>query len=133
LREKRPAEEVDVARSILDWAKRNGLRVWWGKGAKDGSFFPMLDHNGKSHYVISVWTYGRVEVQFQWMKDRPPFDSEAKRQELRERLNRIPGAEIPADAITLRPRILLSTLADKDALRGFLETLDWYIDVVKGT
>jgi hypothetical protein len=124
-------QDAEVARTILSWAKQNALRIWWGRGAKDGSFFPMLDWKGTKNSVISVWTYGRLEVQFQWMKERPPFDSEAKRQELRERLNRIPGVEIPADAIVLRPRILLSTLSNKAVLTQFLEVLDWFLLEVK--
>jgi hypothetical protein len=124
-------QDADVAHTILSWAKRNALRISWGRGAKDGSFFPMLDWKGNKNSVISVWTYGRLEVQFQWMKERAPFDSEGKRQELRERLNRIPGVEIPADAITLRPRILLSTLTSKAALTQFLEVLDWFLQEVK--
>jgi hypothetical protein len=38
-----------------------------------------------------VWTYGRVEVQFETLKNNPPFDDEAKRLELCRRLNEIPG------------------------------------------
>jgi hypothetical protein len=37
------------------------------------------------------------------------------------------------DAITLRPRILLSTLTDKPALAKFLGVLDWFIQEVKAT
>jgi hypothetical protein len=131
LRHRRGQEDADVARTILSWTKKNDLRIWWGRGAKDGSFFPMMDWKGTKNSVISVWTYGRLEVQFQTMKERPPFDSEAKRHELRERLNRIPGVEIPADAITRRPSILLSTLADKAALTQFHEVLDWFVSEVK--
>jgi hypothetical protein len=126
-------QDAEVARTILSWAKKNALRIWWGKGAKDGSVFPMLDWKGSKNSVISVWTYGRLEVQFQWMKVRPPFDDEARRQELRNRLNQIPGVEIPADALTLRPRILLSTLTNKPALQQFLAVLDWAIQEIKAT
>ena len=126
-------EEAGVARAIHDWAKKHSLRLWWGKGAKDGSFFPMLDHKGQKNSIISVWTYGRLEIQFQWMKERPPFDAEAKRLELRDRLNKIPGVDIPADAITLRPRILLSALTDKAALAQFLAVLDWFVQEVRAS
>jgi hypothetical protein len=133
LRQRRPIEEVEVARSLLDWAKKSALRIWWGKGAKDGSFFPMLDHDGEKNYVISVWTYGRLYVQFERMKDRPPFDSEAKRQELRELLNRIPGVDIAADAIARQPLVLLSALVNQEALRKFLDVLDWHVRQVRAT
>jgi hypothetical protein len=65
------------------------------------------------------------------VKERPPFDAEVKREELRQRLNRIPGVDIPADALTLRPRILLSALTDKPAMTEFLQALDWFVAEVK--
>jgi len=133
LTQRRGATEAGAARAILDWAKKSNLRLWWGKGAKDGSFFPMLDYKGQGNSIISVWTYGRIEVQFQWMKERLPFDAEAKRLELRDRLNKIPGVDIPADAITLRPRILLSALTDKAALAQFLAVLDWFVQEVRAS
>lgn len=125
--------DAEAARAVLDWAKRNSLRIWWGKGSKDGSFYPMLDWKGSTHFTVSVWTYGRLDIQFQWMKVRPPFDDEQKRQELRHRLNQIPGVDIPAGAVTLRPRILLSTLTDKAAMEQFLGVLDWLVQQVKAT
>jgi hypothetical protein len=39
LRSRRGMEETEVARKILEWAESNRLRIWWGKGQKDGSFF----------------------------------------------------------------------------------------------
>src|SRR3990170_5397549 len=37
------SNQAGAARKILDWAKANKLRIWWGKGSKDGSFYPMVD------------------------------------------------------------------------------------------
>jgi hypothetical protein len=135
LRQRRGDNEAEVARTILAWAKKNLLldrpERSWGKGSKDGSFFPMLDYKDKTHWIVSVWTYGRVEIQFQWMRNRQPFGDEAKRRELRDRLNKIPGVDIPADAITRRPSIPLAVLTDDSALKAFLGILDWYISEVK--
>jgi hypothetical protein len=131
LKQKRGEKEAEVARTILAWGKKNLIRLWWGKGKQDGSFYPMLDHQGKEHWVTSVWTYGRVEIPFQWMLSRRPFDGEAKRLELRDRLNRIPGVQIPADAITRRPSIPLALLTTEAALKDFLAVLDWYVAEVK--
>jgi hypothetical protein len=59
LEARRGADEASVARKILEWAKTGPLYIWWGKGKNDGSFFPMLEHKGARHWLISVWTYGR--------------------------------------------------------------------------
>ena len=131
LRQRRGEKEAEAARSILAWAKKSVLRIWWGKGNTYGSFYPMLDFRGEPHWVVSVWTYGRVEIPFQHMLNRKPFEDEAKRGELPDRLNKLSGVQIPADAISRRPSIPLEVLTDAVALKAFLGVLDWYIAEVK--
>lgn len=131
LEARRGTNEAQVAGKLFEWAKTKGLRIWWGKGSKDGSFFPMLDYQGEAHWTISVGTYGRLEVQFQQMQMKPPFDDESKRMELRRRLNEITGVDLPADKITKRPSISLSTLKEEAALKQCLEALNWFVEEVK--
>lgn len=131
LQERRGTQAVAVASQVLAWAERNGLRIWWGQGRQDGSFFPMLDHQGESHWLISVWTYGRVEVQFEMLKKRSPFDSEVQRLELLRRLNEIAGINLPKDGITRRPSIRLLKLEDDAVLQQFLAAFDWVIEEIK--
>lgn len=131
LRQRRGDSQAVVARAILEWAKAAHLRVWWGRGSKDGSFYPMLDFKGEQHWVVSVWTSGRVEIPFQWMLSKSPYGDEAMRLALQERLNTLSGVEIPADAITRRPTFPLGVLAEPATLKEFLGILDWYLCEVK--
>jgi hypothetical protein len=78
LKARRSPDEARVARDILEWAQTNLPRFTWGKGKQHGSFIPVLDHKGMSNYPFVIYTYGRVEIQFQHMKARP-FDDETKR------------------------------------------------------
>jgi hypothetical protein len=130
LRQRRGDEEADAARVILEWAKAGRLRVWWGKGNKDGSFYPMLDFKGEPHWVVSVWTSGRAEIPFQWMLNKKPFGDEVKRRELLARLTGI-GLEIPADALARRPTVPLTAFIDRQKLDQFLAVLNWYLDEVR--
>jgi len=125
LEARRGSAETEVAGEILRWATQKRLHIWWGKGKQDGSFFPMVEHGGTWHWLISVWTYGRVEIQFQMMRSRPPFDAEPKRLDLLQRLNDIPNVSIPRDGIARRPSIALSVFVDKSVLDQLLATLDW--------
>jgi hypothetical protein len=126
--------EVEVARRILEWATIRSLRIWWGQGAQDGSFYPMLDYHGDSHYTIAVRTgYRNAHIQVQFAMMQAPLDNEAKRHELRQRLNGIPGVDIPPDGITRYPSIYLSVLQDESAQRQFLEVLDGLIDEIRST
>jgi hypothetical protein len=64
------------------------------------------------------------------MKAHPPFDAEAKRFELFQRVNTLPGVTIPPDAITRCPSIRLSVLQDDIVLQQFLAICDWIIQEI---
>ncbi len=124
--------EAQVARRILDWAKGQDCCIWWGKGAQAGSFFPMIEKGDESFWTISVWTYGRVEIQFQQMKTRPPFDNPAKRHELLDKLNALPGISLPPDAIEKRSNLKLRWMAEEGRVERFLEVLGWVVGEIRG-
>jgi hypothetical protein len=122
---------ANTAKQILEWARSRGLRIWWGEGQKDGSFFPMVDCQGEAHWLISVWTYGRLEVQFQFMQSNGPLAPEGACLELLQRLNAVPNVSIPSSAITKRPSIPLRSRTDEVALSEFLQTLSWAVDKIR--
>lgn len=122
-----------VARTIFDWINQqadDGFSIWWGKGAQDGSFIPILTVAGQNHNSIGVWTYGTIEVQFQYMLNQPPFTSDDMRQDFMNWLNLIDGVDLPEDSLTRRPAISLEHLADEAALQQFLGVLKWFVDTV---
>jgi hypothetical protein len=129
LSQRRGEQEAAVARQLLEWANKHGLRVWWGQGKKDGSFFPMYDNKFGKNFLFSVWTYGSVELQFQHMKT-PPFAEEGERKKLVQRLSCI-GLSIPEEALKKRPTFGLSLLKEPAALAKFLEAFDWVLSEIK--
>ena len=126
-------EGVRAAREVLAWARTRGRRVAWGSGKSDGSFTTLLDTHSKPHHLFAVWTYGRVELLFQLMRTQPPFDQEALRRELADRLNRIPGVDLPEGSLERRPSFPLAVLTNAEAMRDFLAAFDWTIAEVKRT
>ena len=131
LKEKRSPAEAEAARRILEWSRDNMTRITWGSGKQDGSFIPVLEHGAEQYYPIAVYTYGRVEIQFQWIKTRPAFEDEAIRKEFLRRLNEIFGVSMPDDAISRRPRIDLQTLTNPEALQRLFDALNWMVAQVK--
>ncbi|QDU36857.1 hypothetical protein Mal4_11570 [Maioricimonas rarisocia] len=132
LRERRGDDPVDVARKCLEWAHERELYIWWGRGAVDGAFIPSLrDEHGKS-ILFGVWTYGRLELQFQHM-NRRPFRDIARRRELADRLQQIPGIDIPDDRLTKRPTFDLAVLQEPDALQTFFNAFDWMLAESRNT
>lgn len=126
-------EVVEAVRKILAWSRANATRIWWGKGMTYGSLIPVLDHKKRGHQLFAVFGTGAIEIYFQWYAQKPPFDDEAKRLELRDRLNAIPGVRIPADALLRRPSFPASLLRDPKALDQFLSTFDWYLQEVRAS
>jgi hypothetical protein len=118
-------EAVRVAKAISEWMKTNADRVWFGAGTQDGSMGCAFVHQGKDLYPVVLWASGKVEVTFQWIM-RPPFDGDAKRREWLHRLNEIEGVNFAENAISRRPKILLSVLSDEARMKKFLGALDWF-------
>lgn len=125
---RRHPDAAPIARSLLDWANQQNLRVWWGRGAVDGSFFPLLDLED-THWTFSVWTYARIEIQFEMMLNRPVFSDGAMRTELLSRLRdcQLPNVTFPDDSLTRRPSFPLSALGEEEKLAAFLEVMEWYL------
>lgn len=123
-------EGVEAARRLLVWGHQH-TSVWWGEGAKSGSFIPIAEHNGTRYQLFAVYTYGRVEVYFQHYANKPPFDQEEKRLEILERLNSIPNVDLPADSINRRPSFPVESLAPEDSLATFCATFEWFLKQVE--
>jgi hypothetical protein len=132
LEAKRGPGEAQVARDLLEWARVQKLRIFWGSGKVDGSFQPVLDDGAQAYYPFGVWTNGRMKIQFQYLMQQPPFADVELRHELRRRLNDIPSISIPEDAVTRLPGIPLALFAaDPEALKALKGVLDWFCDTVK--
>jgi hypothetical protein len=113
-----------AARALFDWAKTLG-RVWFGSGKRSGSFGLAVPVDGRDRYLFAAYTYGTVEIYFQWLKNSPPFDDEVKRRELLDRLNAIEGIDLPADSVGRRPSVRLAALLRPDLMQRFTAALAW--------
>ncbi len=123
---------ADAARAILDWSKARQLRIWWGRGGQNGSFFPMLDHKGEQNSLVSLWTHsGSVEVQFQYMKG--PFAEEQARMGLLHQLNQIPGVALSPSRISMRPSFPVGVLTKPENLARLFEIWEGYLEVISSS
>ncbi len=120
-----------VAREILEWAKENMPDIYWGTGKRYGSFTPGFYAGTRWQQVVGVWTNGYVELQLDYMRQKPPFDDEVRRQELADRFAAIPGFNLPDDAIRRRPSVELKHLYDSSARKQFFTVLEWAVQEMK--
>lgn len=122
---------VEVAHKLLGWAQRRNLDIWWGEGSTMGSYLVRCganDDKNSLQFMFSVWSHGGIEIPFQYMLKRSPFDSTKKREELRKRLNEIDGLDIPADSLSRRPSIMLNSLTIKESYQKFVAVYEWFIE-----
>lgn len=122
------SEDCAVAKRIMDWAQDKKLDSAWGRGRTYGTYYPVLDHNGISHRLFTMYTSGRIEIGF----DGSPLESEENKRELMKRLNSIKGVNLPPKAISAWAGFPLSVLRTEPELQQFLHTIEWVIDEIKG-
>jgi hypothetical protein len=127
------SEVLRRARRVRDWAEARGLRLWWGRGWKWGGWVAVFDSpSGYAHSLFEMWTGGNLEVQFVYLGRSGPFADIAKREELRQQLNTIPGIALPPDVVDRRQSFWLAELPDDAALDRVLATFDWVLEELRG-
>ena len=114
-----------VAKKLIEWSNNNMTRITGGRGKFDGSLYPVYENDGIAYYPFILWAYGRIEMQFQFLKKEGPFVAIALREELLNMLNMIDGIDMPPDSIERRPAFNLSVIADDPNFNKFIEIIEW--------
>jgi hypothetical protein len=127
------AVEARVARRLFEWARSVGAVLEWGRGTQSGSAFINPAGAARRVWPFAIWTYGKIEVQFQGLARVPEFEAEERRRELQRRLNRIPGVAVADDALTKRPSFSLALLDTDAAFEEFTGAMGWAASVVANT
>ncbi len=120
-----------VMKPIIEWVSGNAFKDDFGRGIKDGSYSPYIQTNDDWYCPVIYWTYGRINFQFEKLLARKGFKSEKERLEMLEKINSIPGVQIDKNRIDGRPAIQMETLMNKNALKKFIEFLEWFKNKVK--
>lgn len=135
LSERHGTGAVEVLRRIHEWAQsRSQLAIWFGRGKNDGSLQIAFKRGGNPAIyqvgdvvILTLWTYAQVEIDFEYLARRAPFDSEALRRDLWQRLTASSTLPISEDRISKRPNIRCTDLEDPTNMHALLEACDWAI------
>lgn len=135
LRETSGQQAVDLFHKIHDWAEQQPhVAVFFGRGKKEGSIQVTFMRNPAREYrpgedvvFLTLWTYGRVEIDFQYLMTTTKFRDLANREELRQRLTSASTIAIPEDKVDKRPGITWSELTDPNNMRALLTSQDWVV------
>jgi len=71
---RRHPEHLSKFQRIYNFSKENFDTIWWGSGNRTGSFIPALIPKNNFFQFFGVYTSGSVEIQFQWIKKKSPFN-----------------------------------------------------------
>jgi hypothetical protein len=77
-------------------------------------------------WPFTIYPSGKVEVVFQYMLYRPPFDRWELRDEFRRRLNEVPGVDLPIAKVSMRPGFHVDVTVAESARRSLLTHLEWF-------
>ncbi|WP_414506556.1 hypothetical protein [Streptomyces sp. NEAU-L66] len=132
LRDNQLPETVDGVLSALRFWEQQGGYCAYGK-AGETSCFPTLEAgtplDSRTLWPIAVYPVtGTVEVVFQPLKRRPPFDDEPMRRELMARFNEVEGIELAEAKLDLRPSFPLEVFAARS--EELCAVLEWFVHAV---
>jgi len=123
--------EIANAKQILDWAINKNLRIWWGAGAKAGSFYVMYDRDQEKYYTFNVTTgYTTAYIQLQFGYYKAPFNSYEKKRELADKIGQATGKHISDEKLEKFPSVELGSL-DNMAIQKLLNVFDEYLSTYK--
>jgi len=135
LSERHGESAVEVMRRIHEWAQsRSELAIWFGRGKNDGSLQIAFKRGGNPAIsqggdvvMLTLWTYAQVEIDFEYLARRAPFDSEDLRRDLWRRLTATSTLPISEDRINKRPNVRCTDLEDHANMQALLEACNWAI------
>ena len=124
---KRPPAEHAVVRDLIAWASKANLRVGFTRGNRGAEFGPCVDRGERALRPIAIPTRGTVTFPMRQLKGRSPFNDPAKRDQLQERLQRLPDLRTTEAGMEGYPQIPIESLTDPKVMQDFVSTLDWLV------
>ena len=126
-----PGEVTAIARALAEWARRNADAVEFNNNPNWGSLTPIFRvEKAILPGPFRLWSDGSFNATFQYMLDRPVFRDTALREELRRRLNEVPGIALGPDAVAKRPKVKLAPIGAA-GLPTLISAFDWFAETLR--
>lgn len=120
----RRQHRVALAEEVFSWAEARGLATEFGTGVHNPS--AKFSVPGVQGTFLYLYLEGGLDLSLDTLRKTSAFAGEAARNELIDKLNALPGVEIPRDK--LWPSIPLRALEQKGSLEAFLRVMDEALD-----
>lgn len=123
---------VATTQVIVSGLRGQGLQAYFGGTSTEyGSIVFRLEHDGHTHRPLIIYSEGTVEVRFKRILEHAPFATRQRRQLLLDRLNAIPGVNLPIAKLDARPSFRIELLDNPANLAAFLAVWQWYTDEIR--
>ena len=119
--EKCSPEVLKVAKTLSSWAIKNGFMF---EPLTQG-FTIYAKRAELRHFLFEFHTTGTIYLLFQYFQKYKEFSSDEVRSDLIQRANEIPGVNIGEEHLTGRPKLLMQSLADEQAMVKFQDFILW--------
>jgi alkylated DNA nucleotide flippase Atl1 len=124
-----PSVQHGVLALMRSWVRLGGeLDYGWGETTSCMFLVPEEFVGARRVRPIAIYPDISVEVGFEHLVVRPPFDDIAVREEFRTLLNRAPGVDIPRSRLSSRPPIPIEVLGDEVARQQVEHALAWFFE-----
>lgn len=122
-----PATAAGTVRVLDAWTAMGG-RLLYGTAGQTSCFLMANEASrpGGDLWPAAIYPSGKFEVVFQHMRTRSPFDSLELREALRQQLNELPGVDLPAAKLELRPGFDLCVLAEDSTRDRLIAIIAWF-------
>lgn len=131
LEERNGIKTRKIIEKIMKWCKENEFEDDFGNGKVDPSYIPNISNYQHWYAPVIYWGFGRINIQFQRLKNREPFNDRNLRIEMLSKFNEIQGVDIDEDRTNTRPAFQIDVLSDDKALNQFINILEWFADKVR--
>jgi len=121
------AKELQVARQIFEWMRKDGKRdLIFGTGKENGSVYPAFKPSGVSINPVYLSSDGKLWFQFGSLENKPVFGPIDARRALMQQFNAINNVEFTdADLAKFRGIPLSTITLDPHGLTKILAALTW--------
>jgi len=125
------AVETQAVLAVVSIWSALGGTIEYGTAPQTSCFLMLRAGEPDTIWPLTIYPTGHLEVVFQYLSTRAPFDDIQLRDEFRQKLNAAPGVNIPSAKLALRPNIRADVITNEAALNVIGEALTWFIEQVE--
>lgn len=124
------AEVANALATVLTAWRHLGGGLMFGN-SQETSCFVLVQPTERRPWPLTIYPTGKMEVVFQHMSKRPPFDDIELRREFLDQLNGIDGINLESALLDRRPGFEMGILTTPGVVDQLIDVLAWFYNQAK--